>query len=407
MLVHRWLGLFTAVFLAMAGLTGALIAWDHELDHWLNPQLFHAQDAGPARAPLELVRELEAKDPRLTVVYVPLSLDEGESLDLFVAPRLDPKTNAPYELGFTEIMLDPASGRVLGQREWGAPSLSREGILPFLYRLHYTLQLPLTGGVDIGTLVMGVVAVVWLLDAFVALYISFPSRKVWKKSFAFRFGQGTNKAVFDLHRSSGVWLWPILFVFAFTAVVMNLGDQLVQPVVNVLSPLTPNPWDAEPGEAKEPGVDRERALAIADGIAKERKIAEPIGSIFLSPQWGFYAFSLHNPGDEHGDGGLGNRGLYLDAQTGALIRDRTPSQGSAGDVFMAAQFPIHSGRIFGLGGRIFVSFLGLVIAGLSVTGVWLWAKKRVAQSRAAARNRVAAAIDSPELGPHASVRKNA
>ena len=27
-------------------------------------------------------------------------------------------------------------------------------------------------------------------------------------SFSFRFKQGSNKAMFDLHRSSGVWLWP-------------------------------------------------------------------------------------------------------------------------------------------------------------------------------------------------------
>ena len=38
--IHRWLGLFTAVFLIVAGASGALIAWDHELDEWLNPELF-------------------------------------------------------------------------------------------------------------------------------------------------------------------------------------------------------------------------------------------------------------------------------------------------------------------------------------------------------------------------------
>ena len=36
-LLHRWFGLFIAVFLIIAGLTGALISWDHELDEWLNP----------------------------------------------------------------------------------------------------------------------------------------------------------------------------------------------------------------------------------------------------------------------------------------------------------------------------------------------------------------------------------
>ena len=41
--LHRWLGLFMAGFLFVSGLTGAIIAWDHELDEWLNPELFHAR----------------------------------------------------------------------------------------------------------------------------------------------------------------------------------------------------------------------------------------------------------------------------------------------------------------------------------------------------------------------------
>ena len=45
-LLHRWFGLAVAVFLFIAGVTGALISWDHELDAWLNPQLFHARSAG-------------------------------------------------------------------------------------------------------------------------------------------------------------------------------------------------------------------------------------------------------------------------------------------------------------------------------------------------------------------------
>ena len=53
-----------------------------------------------------------------------------------------------------------------------------------------------------------------------------------------------------------------------------------------------------------------------------------------------------------------------------------PGEGSAGDIFMQAQFPLHSGRIVGLPGRIFVSLMGLLVAMLSVTGVIIWQKKR-------------------------------
>ena len=45
--LHRWFGLTAAVFLFVAGATGAVISWDHELDAWLNPQLFRTVASGP------------------------------------------------------------------------------------------------------------------------------------------------------------------------------------------------------------------------------------------------------------------------------------------------------------------------------------------------------------------------
>ncbi|MGF6465442.1 putative iron-regulated membrane protein [Paraburkholderia youngii] len=44
--LHRWFGVATALFLFVAGLTGAIIAWDHELDAALNPSFYLARTAG-------------------------------------------------------------------------------------------------------------------------------------------------------------------------------------------------------------------------------------------------------------------------------------------------------------------------------------------------------------------------
>ncbi|MGA4815292.1 PepSY domain-containing protein [Pseudomonas aeruginosa] len=43
------------------------------------------------------------------------------------------------------------------------------------------------------------------------------------------------------------------------------------------------------------------------------------------------------------------------------------------------QYPIHGGRIAGLPGRIAIAALGLAIAGLSLTGVYIWWRKRRAR----------------------------
>jgi uncharacterized iron-regulated membrane protein len=42
---------------------------------------------------------------------------------------------------------------------------------------------------------------------------------------------------------------------------------------------------------------------------------------------------------------------------------------------MQAQFPLHSGRILGVGGRILISCVGVMVAVLSATGLLIWLKK--------------------------------
>jgi uncharacterized iron-regulated membrane protein len=96
-----------------------------------------------------------------------------------------------------------------------------------------------------------------------------------------------------------------------------------------------------------------------------------------------FGVGLFSPGDEHGDGGLGNPWLRFDATTGTYLGAELPGQGSAGDVFLQLQFPLHSGRIAGTAGRVAVSVLGLLIVLLSVTGILIWARKRRARLGAA------------------------
>jgi uncharacterized iron-regulated membrane protein len=48
-------------------------------------------------------------------------------------------------------------------------------------------------------------------------------------------------------------------------------------------------------------------------------------------------------------------------------------------MFVQAKFPLHSRRILGQPGRILISFMGIVVAMLSVTGVIIWWRKRASR----------------------------
>lgn len=388
-ILHRWLGLFTALFLFVAGLTGALISWDHELDEALNPAFYHHDWQGQRpQDPLLLANAFEQANPELTVSFLPLTLASNEALNLFVDTRA-PSTALPRH---NQLALDPITGAVQAERYWGAVSLERENLLPFLYKLHYSLHIPDGFGLELGVWLFGIVGIVWMVDCLLALWISFPSASAWRKSFAFRWRAGGYKLNFDLHRSGGVWLWPLLLLLAVTSVSMNLGFEVVRPLVNSVSPLTPSPFEILPVAGNvEPNVTREHVIAQARQDALTRGIREPAGGIFYNKLFNVYGVGFFTPGNSHGDGGLGNAWLYYRGDNGVAVGADIPGAGSAGDLFMQLQFPLHSGRIAGVYGRAFMSILGLAVAVLTVTGVVIWLRKKKARAQSATPRTIATA----------------
>lgn len=387
-LLHRWLGLATAAFLFVAGATGAVISWDHELDAWLNPALYEAPGRGTPLPAHELARRLEAADPRAIVTFMPLTTEAGRAFTVSVQPRTDPATGQPHVLDYNQVALDPATGAVQARREWGRVSLSRENLLPFLYKLHYTLHIPDGFGLELGLWFMGLVGIAWVLDTLVALSISFPGRG-WARSFAVRWRAGGHRLTFDLHRAGGLWLYALLLMLAVTSVAMNLGTPVVRPLVGWFSELTPSPFASRvpvaPALAPEPAVSGPQAVDIAAAEARRHGIGAPPGGLFLSREFGVWGVGFYAGGNSHGDGGLGNPWIYVDVRSGALAGADVPGTGSAGDLFMQSMFPLHSGRLLGTPGRVLISLMGVAVAVLSVTGVLVWARKRRARAwRAAA-----------------------
>ncbi len=380
-LLHRWFGLFIAVFLFLAGLTGALIAWDHELDALLSPKFYHAADESSGqREPmttLQLANKLEADHPELKVSFMSTGLEPGEAHNLFVVPS----NGVEDSLGYNQVAMNPYTGDIQGKRQWGEASLAADHLMPFIYKLHYSLHIPTVDGTDLGMLLMGIIGIVWVLDCFIALSISFPSWSNWRKSFAFRWRANSQKVTFDLHRSGGVWIWGLLLMMAITSVSMNLGHQVVRPLINAVSSLTPNPFETQPFlQAKQtPAVNREEVVKLAEEEARKLGIDKPLGGLFYGADQNIYQIMFYQPGYAHGDMGLGNPSLYFDGTEGKLLGKHIPGEGTAGDLFMQLQFPLHSGRIIGTTGRVLVTVLGLAIAMLSVTGVMIWARKRQAR----------------------------
>lgn len=380
--LHRYVGLTIAAFIVVAGVTGSAIAFRDELDVWLNPELFRATAQGEPLRSDQIRAKVEQSDPRIAVVLLPLLREPNESHAVGVGPRLDPATGRPFALDYNQVFVDPVSGAILGRRKSGACCFSRPNLMPFLYIVHNNLFLPGRWG----SWLMGGIALIWTFDCFVGFALTWPrSRPLlarWRQVWTIRRGTGVQRLVLDFHRASGLWFWSILLMLAVSGVALNLSDEIFRPVVSAFSPVKPTPraegrprlkWPPPP-----PVLDFEQAAARAEDEAQRRGWPVKAFDVGYAAPYRVYIVSLAQPGTDP-DAGLGHPHLYIDSQTGEVLRADRPGEGSAGDIFLQWQLPLHSGKIIGLTGQILISIAGLATSALSIAGVIIWWRKRRAR----------------------------
>lgn len=383
--IHRYTGLAMAIFLVLAGVTGSIIAFDDELDAWLNPHLFRTDGTGEPLSAAALAAAVELAYPQVHVSSIPLKLGAGEAAKLGVRARIDPITGRPFSLGYDQIFADPITGKVIGTRSTRG-CCNRENLIPFLYRFHYNLAMPGRWGMWL----MGIVALLWTVDCFVGFYLTLPSRlQRWSTAWKIKRNASAIRLNVDLHRAGGLWLWLVLFALAVSSVYFNLQQEVFRPVVSWFSPITPSLFETRPVVPFDRArVSYDDALTVANREAQRLGIEEEPSEIARSGfgmYWITYSASPHDRGTW-----LGAPVLHVDSVTGELLQARQRGEGTAGDFFMDLQFPLHSGEIAGLPGRIVIAIAGLATAMLSVTGIVIWLKKRAARVRSAARSRPSA-----------------
>src|SRR5690606_28021299 len=99
---------------------------------------------------------------------------------------------------------------------------------------------------------------------------------------------------------------------------------------------------------------------------------------------GVYEVGLRQPDEVQKS--FGTTQVWIDANTGSVLAIRNPQHYTAGDTFLAWQFPLHNGEAFGLVGRWLVFASGFVPAVLYVTGFVLWRRRRSPRQRQTVRN---------------------
>ncbi len=383
------------MLLVVIGLTGAIIAWFEPLDEAVNPDLHFVAPQGERLSPLAIRELLEAGDPRAHVYFIHFPQEANESFYAYVEGKIDPRTGNVADIGYDEVFANPYSGERIGERQWGNFSFNREDLISQIYFLHYSLVLPEA----LGEGFMGWVAFAWAIDCFVGLYLTFPllrRRKEfegkresflsrWSKSWRIKARAGKHRRVFDIHRAVSLWIWAMLLVFAVSGFALNIPDTYATGIKSIAAyeDIEETPDLAIP--LAQPNVSWEEAYLVgqkymAEAAANEGFTIEHPTALIYRREKGIYFYKVQSDRDvvDYGMTAVG-----IDGRTGVLTGVEIPTGDRAGNTFTSWIMALHMAMVGGIAWKIFVSFMGLVVVALTVTGVWIWLNKRSAERRLA------------------------
>ncbi|HTO78333.1 MAG TPA: PepSY-associated TM helix domain-containing protein [Methylocystis sp.] len=387
--IHRYVGLAMALFLIIEGVTGSLLAFRADLSALLDPSLVAARPSPDARKLelAELAERAEAQMPRATAAYF-FRLRDDQAI-VRMAPRNDPATGKPFPGDPGVIVLDPWTGKELGRSPYsGYTQGFVANIMPFVNDLHTSLAM---GGA--GAWILAILAILWTIDCFVGFYLTLPVTLEkfwtrWKPAWLVKRNAGFYRMNFDLHRAGGLWPWAMLFVFAWSSVCLvdNLGvyenltaalfdtRPIAEQLASVAAPregVGPMKLDWRAAQAR--GKELVAEQAAAGGF----RLLEPKGLTSLSYARS-YNYSVETDRFFPADKELV---VFFDGDDGSFRAVMGTSTGHSGETLTGWLRALHMARdpMDYFPYRIFVCILGLIVAMLSMTGVYVWWKKRRAR----------------------------
>ena len=203
---HGWLGLIISSMLFVVFFTGSISFFRHDIELWAIQGHFQFDGYNPAEylsvsEVFEMTLSGRSYDPREPQIVYPPTRKE---------PYYRAYVNLDEEKVSKEseyLLIDPRSGQIMG-------SLDNFFLADFLYRLHYSLNLPL------GNYLIGFVTLAFLYTIFSGVLIH--AKDMVRGFFRYRPKGRLRSQLLDIHNVIGVISLPYTLMLAITGLIFNL-----------------------------------------------------------------------------------------------------------------------------------------------------------------------------------------
>jgi uncharacterized iron-regulated membrane protein len=340
--LHLYVALAAGVFIAILGVTGAIMAFEPEIDHLLHAKLSYVT---PQQRALSLA---ELKD-RMSKAF------PGERIAGY-AISTSPDLSYQVLLGRRAVYVNQYTGEVLGEREPGPDFLSR------VHQLH--LRLLIRNKADTGKKIVSWVGLAILFLLVSGLYLWWPLKRV-----SVQWRAPSTRFWFDIHNLVGIFSLVFLLILTITGVMIGFEEKTVPMMYKMTGSEPSGPPNIPPPPPGATPIAPDEAIEIARHALPG---ATPFQIVVPGPK-GAYQIRSRFPEDLTPGG---RSRVIVDQFTGNVLFAEGSRTAPAGARIVIQNRAIHTGDIFGIPSKTFVSLASMMAAIQLVSGVMMWLKRR-------------------------------
>jgi uncharacterized iron-regulated membrane protein len=346
--IHLWVGLASAAFLIVMGLSGAIIAFENDYDHWFSPSIWYVTPQTqrvPQQALADMVRQK----------FAPAKIDV-----IFLQDSRNDLAQVYFLSNDLEVHVNPYDGAILGTRDHD-PRINV--VVNVIHQLHIRLVHIRIGSTDVGKILVEIAGVEMLLMIPTGIWLWWK-----KKQFSIGWKSSWMRINWNLHSVVGIYTVLFLTVATVTGFFISFEKPLywitkAGPLERVQAPRSAQP------DSPSKSVDLDAVLRASDK-ALPNAVSVAIG--FPRGPKGVYVVQKRVPQDQSRSV---HSSVYVDQFSGKVLKVEDFNKISAGYRAVRINRSIHTGDFWGLPSRIVLSVSSALLALMAITGVIIWWKK--------------------------------
>ena len=340
--LHLVGGLISALFLILLGISGGLLVFENEIDHWFNSNISWIQPQGTSLSLSELSVRVEHQHAGSKVASFSMPSDERLALTIGLRPVGQGKP--------IRVAMNQYTGEELGSLD-AANQFTRK-----LHQFHTNLLLGPSGKT------ITVASAMILCGLSLTGLILWWPRKIWKLSD----GSAGSRMNFELHNFVGFYASIVMLLFAVTGIVIHWDNELKQFINHrnhEEDAAVPKRSISSPTSARQ---SPDELLAVAVQAVPGAKVTSIQGLGGINP----IRITMKYPEDRTP---AGRTNLYVDPANGALLSLQTSRTAPLGTrIAKLWNREIHTGDIGGWTTRIPACLASFTLPLLAITGPLIW-----------------------------------